>query len=152
MANMTLDEFADRVDEIMPQVTREFFRHETSEFYKMKVTLPQFVVMNILYTVGESKMTDISRSAGVTTAAMTGLVDRLVKYAYVKRSSDPKDRRIVKIALTGEGSMTVKKMLDHRKKVVMKIFGLVSEAERDEYLRILTNIRDRLKENSLVRR
>ena len=97
-------------------------------------------------------MTDISRSAGVTTAAMTGLVDRLVKYAYVKRSSDPKDRRIVKIALTGEVSMTVKKMLDHRKKVVMKIFGLVSEAERDEYLRILTNIRDRLKENSLVRR
>ena len=144
MAGKTLSEFCERVNEIMPVISREFLKHQTSEFFKAKLTMPQFIVLDVLHRQGESKMTDLANFMHVTTAAVTGVVDKLVKSGYVKRSSDPKDRRIIKIGLTAKGDSIIEKVLDHRKKIVMKIFGMISEDERLEYLKILEHIKSHL--------
>lgn len=146
MATVTLSEFADKMDEIMPVIMREFLRHQMSEFYKTRLTMPQFVVMTILERNGESKMTDLARFINVTTAATTGLIDRIVRDGYAQRAHDPKDRRIIKVTLTALGEKTVKAMLEKRRQMTMKIFGMVSQKEREEYLKILMHVRDNLKE------
>ncbi|MFH0763522.1 MAG: MarR family transcriptional regulator [Candidatus Omnitrophota bacterium] len=146
MPNLSLAEFADRVSEIMPVIMREFFRQETNEFYKLKITLPQFVVLDMLKRQGESKMSDLARFINVTTAAMTGIVDRLVRDGYAKRAYDPGDRRIVKVTLTAKGAMSVKNMIDQRKVLTARIFSMISHEEREKYLEILTHIRDHIME------
>jgi len=146
MTTVTLSEFADKMDEIMPVIMKEFLRHQMREFYKTRLTMPQFVVMTILERNGESKMTDLARFINVTTAATTGLIDRLVRDGYAQRMHDPKDRRIIKAALTAKGQKTVRTMLEKRRQLTMKIFGMVSQKEREEYLKILMHIRDHLKE------
>jgi len=146
MARVTLEEFADKVSEIMPAISKEFLRHQTGEFYRMKITLPQFIVLELLSRHGASKMTDIAHFMNVTTAAMTGIVDRLVRDGYAARASDPDDRRIIMARLTPKGLNLVKKMVGHRRRMTMKIFGMVSQAEREEYLKILTHIRDHITE------
>ena len=44
----------------------------------------------------------IARETGLTTGAVTGVVDRLEKEGYVKRESDPGDRRKVLVSLNLE--------------------------------------------------
>src|SRR5690606_17199874 len=47
--------------------------------------------------------TDLSKAIGMTTAGMTGLVDRLEKDGYVRRERDPGDGRRVILSLTKKG-------------------------------------------------
>jgi len=144
MSNLSLTEFVERVSEIMPVIMKEFFRQETNEFYKLKITLPQFVVLDMLNRQPESKMSDLARFINVTTAAMTGIVDRLVRDSYAKRMRDPGDRRIVKVSLTAKGARTVKEMIGQRKRLTARIFGVISQEEREEYLKILGHIKTHL--------
>ncbi len=146
MSILSLAEFANRVNEIMPAIMRELLRHQTKDFYKTKITPPQFIVLDLLDRHGECKMSVLAQFINVTTAAMTGIVDRLVRDGYVTRITDPKDRRVIKARLTVKGSNAVRKMSDQRKKISMKLFGMISQEEREEYLNILTHVRDHIKE------
>ena len=140
--SISISEFADRLDEIVPVMMKGFARHQVSELYKGKVTLPQFLILDFLNRESEAMMTDLARFMEVTTAAMTGLVDRLVKYGYVLRGVEPGDRRIIKIKLTAKGKDLVEKVNYQRRQVVIKVFGKISERDRENYLRILKKIRD----------
>ena len=73
---------------------------------------------------------------------MTGLADRPVRDGYVVRTHDPKDRRIVMIKLTGKGAKLVRNITEKRRETIIDIFGRVSERDRNDYLRVLMNIRD----------
>lgn len=140
--SISLYEFADELSKIMPVIIKEFSRRHANELYKGKITLPQFFILNYLHENGESKMTDLAHFVKVTSAAMTGVIDRLVKYKYVLRVSDPGDRRIIKIKLTAKGEEFIKKINQQRRSMVINIFAKISVAERNEYLKILTRIRD----------
>ena len=142
MEQFSLLEFADKINDILPVIMREFANRQTNELYKGKITLPQFLILEFLSKKGESKMKDLAIFMKVTTAAMTGIVDRLVRYSYVARSYDPGDRRIIKIAMTVRGQKLVKKINEQRRQMVLKIFGKISEADRQDYLRILMQIKD----------
>lgn len=146
MAALSLAEFSDKVGEIMPAISREFYKRLTGEFYKLKITTPQFIVLEILSHERELRMTDLARTMNVSTAAVTGIVDRLVRDGYVARTSDPDDRRIIKIRLTAKGNKAVKNIVDGRKQIVSKVFGVLSGEERESYLKLLVSIRSRLKE------
>jgi DNA-binding MarR family transcriptional regulator len=104
--------------------------------------MPQCIILDSLDRTGESSMSDLAKSMGVTTAAMTGIVDRLVRDGYVTRVSDPDDRRVVKIKLTTKGERVVKTLHEHRRQMMVKLFGVLSQTEREDYLRILTRIKD----------
>lgn len=144
MSVPSLSDFADKIGEIMPVIMKEFMRIQGEEFHKLKITMPQFFVIESIHRTGECKMGDIAKFLNVTTAAITGIVDRLVRDGYVLRSSDPRDRRIIKIGLTAKGDKTVKNMIEKRRQVSINMFGMISQREREEYLKILTNIKDKI--------
>ncbi len=142
MSQISLSEFADKLNDMMPVIMKEFGRRQTNELYKGKITLPQFLVLEFLETGGESKMKDIAQFMHVSTAAMTGIVDRLVREGYVVRAFDAVDRRIIKAKLTVRGSSIVKKINGQRRDMTIRIFEKISETDRNEYLKILRQIRD----------
>ena len=146
MSGLSLSEFAEQISEIMPVISREFYRQESNEFSKMKITMAQFIVLDALVRENELRMTDIARLMNVTTAAMTGIVERLVRDRYVIRMNDAEDRRIIKVKPTQRGNKIVKSMADQRKKMWGRVFGIISQPEREEYLRILTTVMTRLRE------
>ncbi|MDP2922969.1 MAG: MarR family transcriptional regulator [Candidatus Omnitrophota bacterium] len=142
MQQISLSAFADNLNEIMPVIMKGFARRLVKELYKGNITLPQFFILESLYREGESRMTDLARCMNATTAAMTGLVDRLVRDSYIVRIHDSNDRRIVKVKLTAAGSDLVKRVNERRRQMVIRIFGRISESDRRDYLRILTQIKD----------
>ena len=146
MPEHTLSEFADRVSELMPVISKEFVKHQLTEFDKLKITMPQFFVLDLVNRQEEAKMSDLAKFINVTTAAMTGIVERLVKSGYVMRMEEPGDRRVINVKLTARGAKLVKDMLQKRKEIIIKMFGFISQEEREEYLNILAHVHEHLKE------
>lgn len=142
MLGVSLADFANKMNEIMPIIIKEFSKRHTSELYKGNITLPQLLILNYLNKKEEGKMTDLAKFMGVTTAAMTGITDRLVRGNYVVRNHDTKDRRVINIKLTSKGVNLVKRINQQRREMVIKIFGKISQPERENYLNILMRIRD----------
>ena len=142
MGPISITEFAGKLNEILPIIMREFVRHQSNELVKGKITLPQFLILDILRRESDSTMTHLARIMDVTTAAMTGIVERLVNGGYVARGFDPQDRRIIKIRLTAKGLSVAKDFSHQRTQTIIKIFGKISEQDRLDYLRILTQIKN----------
>ena len=147
MSGLTLSDFAERIEDVIPAVMRGFAKMQTNELFKGKITLPQFFVLNHLDKHGESKMNELAKVMDVTTAAATGIVDRLVRYGYIMRSYDPEDRRVINIGLIQKGSDLVKRIGRQRREVTREVFGKISKEERENYLAIMLHIRDVLTED-----
>ncbi|MFA5008461.1 MAG: MarR family transcriptional regulator [Candidatus Omnitrophota bacterium] len=146
--HISIEAFADRLNEIMPLVFKELTKKLTTDLHKSKITLPQFFVLEFLGREGESKMTELAHFMNVTTAAMTGIVDRLVREEYIERVYDKADRRIIKVKLTSAGNNLVRKICERKQQMVIKIFEKISETDREHYLRILNQINKILLEES----
>jgi DNA-binding MarR family transcriptional regulator len=145
----SIHEFADRISDIIPVIIKEFAKRQVNELSKGRITLPQFLILGFLEKNGEAQMNVLARFMVVTTSAMTGTVDRLVKYGYVLREADPEDRRVVKIKITSKGSDIIKKINDQRRQMIVEVFGKVSESDRSDYLRVLTKIEEILTRQEL---
>jgi DNA-binding MarR family transcriptional regulator len=147
MERLSLHAFADRLNEIMPLIMKGFFRKQASPLVGT-LSPAQFLLLNYLQGQGESTMTAVARHLEVTTAAVTGLVERLVRDGYVQRLSDPRDRRIIKVRLSAKGSSLLTKLTEQKRAVILKVFSRISERDRREYLRIVTQVRDIISEAS----
>jgi DNA-binding MarR family transcriptional regulator len=143
-----LQEFADKMSEIMPSIMKEFASRQASELYKGKITLPQLLILEYLHKASDCTMSEIAHFMRVSTAAVTGFMDRLVRDGYVIRDYDPEDRRIIKAKLTLKGASLVKKIKEQKRQMIISIFGKISQEDRNEYLRILTQIKDILMKDS----
>jgi len=149
MSVISLNDFADKMGEIMPVMMKEFSKCMTTELHRGKVTLPQIMILHFLDIEQEAKMKDLARFMGVTMAAMTGIIDRLVKSGHCARIYDAQDRRVIKIKLTAKGDNLIKSINEGKRQMILKIFGEISESDRQDYLRILLQIKEiLLKENT----
>lgn len=148
MPKLSISEFADKISEITPQVMREISKKEENELFTGKITIQQMLILDYLNNNTQVKMSDLASVMSVTTPAMTGIINRLVRSGYVSRVFDQNDRRIINIKITVKGHELVKKIKDGKRKMVIKIFSKLSENDRQDYLRILTQISNILKENN----
>jgi DNA-binding MarR family transcriptional regulator len=68
---------------------------------------------------------------------VTGLIDRLEKSGYVKRSDHPNDRRVYLVHLTEKGSKVAKKALPVVKKLNEQIKEGYSKEEIGNFTKVL---------------
>lgn len=85
------------------------------------LTANQFACLRYIALHPQPSVVDVSKGLGITTAAATPLVDRLVKKDLIVRTPDPDDRRVVRLLLTENG---------------IRLFGQVEEAENAALLRL----------------
>lgn len=148
MAQVSLAEFADKINEYMPVIMRGVFRRNENELFKGKITMPQFLILSFLFREGESNMTLLAKYMDVSTAAITGIAERLVRDNYAVRVYDPADRRIIKIKLTAKGNELVKRVNEQKRQLTIKIFTKLPASDRQAYLEIMRKIKDILTNGS----
>ena len=61
--------------------------------------------LNVLSFSGHMTAGELARATGLTTASITGVVDRLEAAGYVRRQSDPQDRRRVVVTIVLEAAL-----------------------------------------------
>ena len=91
---------------------REFLLNLSRELNRDNISFAQFFLLSYLASSKELTMTDIARKMGHSTAAATGLVDRLEKLGYMERTHAIDDRRKVMVRVTSKGLDLVSRLRD----------------------------------------
>jgi len=98
-----VEQNADRLADFIMFAQRSFLLDLSRELNKGNISYAQFFLLGYLANEDYLTMTDISRKMGHSTAAATGLVDRLEKLGYVQRLHAADDRRKVMVQITRKG-------------------------------------------------
>jgi len=101
------------------------------------VTPIQVMLLFFLQKNNGSSLTQISQGLMLENPTVTGLIDRLEKLGYVKRSNHPDDRRVYLIYLTEKGNMVAKRALPIIKKLNEEIKVGYSKDEVEAFKKVL---------------
>lgn len=86
---------------------------------------------------GPLKMSEISEKAGISSASLTGIVDRLEQKGLVVRTTSPTDRRVTMVELTEQGRGVVGSFRTDLASRVEQMLVDFSDEERAELIRLL---------------
>jgi len=107
-----------------------FIRHNRES----DLSLSQVNALFRLFHHGASSVNDLANHLGITTAAVSQLLDPLIVGDLVLRSENPKDRRMKLIALTEKGQAMVEKSMNTRHAWLSELSRSLSDAEKEELL------------------
>jgi DNA-binding MarR family transcriptional regulator len=85
--------------------------------------------LDFLNLEGRVKAGRLAEVTGLTTGAITGVVDRLEKAGLVRRERNPEDRRKVFIATVPENIAKVGRFYEHMQRGMQKLWESYSDAE-----------------------
>ncbi len=105
-----------------------------------QLSTSQMVTLMRVYEKATISIGDLSKQMHVSAPTVTGVIDRLVRNGYIRRTHDKIDRRKVNVELTNKGSRLVKRFLSEINKRWYKILMRLAEKDREDYLRILKRI------------
>jgi DNA-binding MarR family transcriptional regulator len=120
---------ADRLADFVLFTQRSCILNLSSELNKGNVSFPQFFLLTYLSSEDYLTMSDIAKKMGHSTAAATGLVDRLEKLGYVERVHAAEDRRKIMVRITTLGIELVSRM---RKEIASELASMLASMDEEE--------------------
>lgn len=120
---------AERLADFVLFTQRSCILNLSSELNRGNISFPQFFLMAYLSSEDYLTMSDIAKKMGHSTAAATGLVDRLEKLSYVERVHAAEDRRKIMVRITGKGTELVAQM---RGEIAKSLADTMAEMDEDE--------------------
>ena len=103
----------------------------------IEVTPIQGMLLFFLQKNDGSSLTQISQGLMLENPTVTGLIDRLEKSGYVKRSDHPNDRRVYLVHITEKGRKVANKALPIVKKLNEEIKKGYSKEEIENFKKVL---------------
>ena len=81
---------------------------------------------------GRSNVSDLAEGLGITIAAASQMLERLVQQNLVLRSEDPQDRRVKQFVLTDKGRRIIQESVEARQGWPEDFVSLLSEREKEQ--------------------
>jgi DNA-binding MarR family transcriptional regulator len=123
-------------------IQRRFLASLMGELSRGKVSFPQFFLLGHLCSQGPSAMSCIATLMDHSMPAATGLVQRLEKLGYVKRTTDKADRRKVLVHATPKGGRLVEGIRQEMAANLGKVMDRLEPSEQRSWLDIYRKIHD----------
>ena len=121
-----------------------FMRRSMQDFMHMKreagLSMSQLSTLFRLYHAEECGVSDIGERLGITNAAASQLVDRLVGLGYLERSEDSLDRRVKRITLTEQGRGLIQGSIATRRRWMEELTNALTPAEQESISAALTTL------------
>jgi DNA-binding MarR family transcriptional regulator len=119
---------------------RRPLRDPLSSGAELELAGPQLHAIVWLGHDGPLTMGDLARRLGVSQKGVTGLADRLEEHGYCEREADERDRRVVRLRLTGKGMEFFKHALHRMEKKLAFLLDVLSAADREALFRIVSRL------------
>ncbi|MBE3118444.1 MAG: MarR family transcriptional regulator [Candidatus Atribacteria bacterium] len=121
----------------------EVFMHRSMRDFKrfMDATGLSFSQINILMRLfhgGCAGVSEIGDQLGVTNAAASQAVDRLVQLGLIERTEDPEDRRAKRLALTQKGRTLIEKGVEVRSQWIEGLTDALTPEQQNMIISALT--------------
>jgi DNA-binding MarR family transcriptional regulator len=92
---------------------------------------------------GSSGVTDLGDHLGVTSAAASQMLERLVQQGLILRSEDPSDRRVKQIVLTDKGLQVLQESIRARQRWLYDLAETLSDSEKEATIEALNTLIDK---------
>ncbi len=109
----------------MLRLAREL-RRETEQF---GVTSRQATLLALVRALPDASLSDLAAEEGISTAALSGHVDRLVRRGLVERRRSDVDRRRVGLELTDDGARVLRSVRERRTAWLAQRLGRLDRGE-----------------------
>lgn len=106
----------------------------------------QLFLVRMLNIKGPSRVSDLASFLGVTSPAITSLVNELVKSGYVTRQESTKDRRVTLIDLNEKGRLALAEVEKNRKERMVEMLRHLDEEEIDSFINTMSKLVDIVKQ------
>jgi len=131
---------AEHLADMCTVLQRKFLLSLSLELNRGNVSFPQYFLLGFLAQKGELTMTEIAKKMGHSTAAATGLVDRLEKLGHVKRGHARDDRRKILVQITQSGLRIVGEVRDDMVNNLLKMMEQLEPNEQRSWVQIYEKI------------
>jgi len=118
-----------RLADFVMMTQRSCILNLSGELSRGNLSFPQFFLLTYLLSEDYLTMSAIAKKMGHSTAAATGLVDRLEKLGFVERVHAAEDRRKIMVRITNNGSTIVATMRQH---IASELAELMADMDEDE--------------------
>ena len=109
---------ANELTEVIHEWSEVFMRRSGRDFKRCLdetgLSFSQFIVLMRLYHGSKSDVSGIGTQLGITNAAASQSIDRLVNLGLIERTEDPDDRRAKQLVLTRKGQALIRKSVEVR--------------------------------------
>jgi DNA-binding MarR family transcriptional regulator len=131
---------AERLADIFTSLQRSFIITLSNKLSLGNVSFPQYHLLGFLAQHDVLTMTEIAQRMGHTTAAATGLVDRLEKLGHAQRTHALDDRRKILVHITKSGSALVQEVRNDMVKNLLVMMEHLEPSEQKAWLRIYEKV------------
>lgn len=132
----------DRTVEAFDAFSRELMLAHAAEFTAVDLTMAQAKLLYVVAAAGEPTMSEIAQQLGVTISTASGAVDHLVSSDFLSRSSDPANRRQVRVSITPAGLEALEQLRELSTRQLRILFERLGDADLEviqRAIRILTD-------------
>ena len=98
-----------------------------------------------IHRIGSCGVTDLGDHLGVTSAAASQMLERLVQQGLILRTEDPNDRRVKQIVLTDKGQRVLDEGIRARQRWLDDLAESLSASEKESIMMGLNILIDKLK-------
>ncbi len=103
----------------------------------VKVTTAQAGILFLLRQKNGQSMSELSQVLSIDNSTLTGLIDRLERSGFVRRNSNPGDRRALNIDITDTGVKELEKAKAVIRRINEEIKAGFSEQEMESFKKVL---------------
>jgi DNA-binding MarR family transcriptional regulator len=142
---------SDKFSKILHSWSETFMKrsiHDLIRFSKESgLSMPQMSALFHLHRANECGVSNIGEHLGVTNAAASQMIDRLVQQDLVERTEDPEDRRVKQLNLTEKGTSVVQEGIEIRRRWIDDLANVLSFEEQEAItaaFSLLTNAAEEL--------
>lgn len=132
----------EQLAEIILRLQRCLMLRLSEELSRGQVSFPQYLLLGHVGACESLSMTEIAEKMHHTTAAATGLVDRLENLGYVARMHAESDRRKVLVRITPKGDQLVGRIRQDIIDGLTKLTNYLEPEEGKMWLQIYAKIFD----------
>ena len=122
-------ETVEQLADFLMLAQRSCFLDLSKDLNAGRISYAQLFLLGCLDQTESLTMSDIARRMGHSTAAATGLVDRLQKLGYVARMHAEEDRRKIMVMITEKGRRMVRRM---REGLASSLARLLAEMDAEQ--------------------
>ena len=97
------------------------------------ITHSQWILLNLIDQAQTTNISSISQKLGISSSAITQLVDNLVQVGDVLRTPDPQDRRAVQLKLSTQGQTRLRQIKVHHLNQLEQMFDTLTDTELNQY-------------------
>ena len=136
----TIRRDAEHLADMCTVLQRKFLLSLSQKLNGGNISFPQYFLLGFLAQKCELTMTEIAKKMGHSTAAATGLVDRLEKLGHVKRGHAQDDRRKILVEITPSGLRIVGEVRDDMVNNLLKMMEQLEPNEQRSWIQIYEKI------------